>query len=105
MKRKKTSDYIITVLLAALFNTLENNGGFLDFYDMALQKGSRKKLKYKYQCNGFNLVTLKLLGKNPSHNHAASRQLQKGEMLEFYLPGDIIRIPLQLHSGVIYILF
>lgn len=37
--------YIITVLLAALFNALENTGGFLNFHDTALQKGSKKKKK------------------------------------------------------------
>lgn len=40
---KKTSDKIITVLLAALFNMLEYTGGFLNAREMALQKGSRKK--------------------------------------------------------------
>lgn len=39
--------YIITVLLAALFNALENTGRFLNFHDMALQKGSKKKISVK----------------------------------------------------------
>lgn len=69
-EKKENIDNIITVLLATLSNMLENTGGFLNFYGKALQKGSGKKLKYKYQQNSFYLVTVKLLGKNPLPSQA-----------------------------------
>lgn len=46
-KNKENMDNIITVLLAALFNMLENTGGFLNVHDMALKKALQIKKKIK----------------------------------------------------------